>query len=339
MASMDLHAIQMTPERGERGSLALCVRALVAAARGTLNCDAFETALGGALVTIALPLEATPSAWSHYAQDAFLESTAPLFGLRVRDLHPPEVGMSMLTAEEFPQHFELSHQPLIHRALEHGQPVLAWRGWDGEEHPTWGIITRWTEGVFWGLVPHHPDQRRLVAPAAQCYVIEQCEPCSPTPEALLSAILTHSHGLLQRLCARGGRHRTESPEFLTGTPAYEAWLGWLGRQEPSTHSSPARMAHYRYARHVSMTRLAAARVLEVLDVAQSPRRVDLLDTIEACCEVIADDLASAASAHFLPALWSTDSGHELLRQAVDDARAADERIAQCLRELVSTRPD
>ncbi|MEP0843332.1 MAG: hypothetical protein HRF43_11570 [Phycisphaerae bacterium] len=332
---MKLDAIVVQPQPGEVESLGLAVRAVAAGAGGTISYDAFEAALGLSLTALARPADPSPAAWSAYGCDAFLEPAARLFGLHVRDLHPPEVGLDMLAAEEFPQHFELSHRPLILRALENGQPVLAWGGWEGEAAPTWGVITAMKSEQFRGVAPHRSGLIRLAGPAAQCYVVEVCEPRRPADEELFAAMIGHARAYLcaGRLAQHGEGRPKPTAGLLTGPAVFEAWLQWLAQQRPESGPSPAREAHCNYARFLSAARLSAARVLDGLEVPHPPARAALVDAIVETCEVLAGELWSARCEDRLVALWRTVDGHEVLREELQAARAAETRIAESVCRL------
>ena len=103
--------------------------------------------------------------------------------MQIREVHPPEAARGLEDAAEFEQHFDASYRPLILRAMENGQFVLAWRGWLGERELSWGWIraacdegmgfrgsTIWSEAE---LNPLRADL--LVRPAVQLYIVERIE--------------------------------------------------------------------------------------------------------------------------------------------------------------------
>src|SRR5690606_11352344 len=107
----------------------------------TFDYDDLCAALGVSFAAVSVGSESSPGWWTTYGRDAFLAPAARLFGLHVRDLHPPEVALEMTGAEEFGQHWELSYKPHIQQALRNGQPVLAWQGWPDVRWPFWGVVT------------------------------------------------------------------------------------------------------------------------------------------------------------------------------------------------------
>src|SRR5207245_829727 len=152
----------------------LALRAVAASAGAAFNYDDLCAALGISFTTVSTSAEPSPAHWLTYGRDLFIEPVGRMFGFALRDLHPPDIGVDMLAAEEFPQHFELSYKPLIRRALENRQPVLAWRGWEGDFARDWGVITGTKGDDFIGAVPN--AQLTHTAPAMQCYVVERFEP-------------------------------------------------------------------------------------------------------------------------------------------------------------------
>lgn len=204
--------------------------ARVAADAGhAIDADDLHAALGLSLFACAVAGESRIDWWSMYARDRFVVPAARLFGMRLRDLHPPDVARGLDTAAEFEQHFDLSYRPLIHRAMEHGQAVLAWRGWRGEEGPTWGIIREISkEGVgFAGSIPQtgRVDASKLTVldrPASQVYVVETIERTTPTNEAIVSMAMEH---------AREGFDRASAGRWgiATGAAAIELFEERLAR--------------------------------------------------------------------------------------------------------------
>ena len=78
-----------------------------------MNHDDLNAALGMCWSPVAVPTEPDLGAWSLYARDAFLPEAGQLFGLTIRDMHPPEAARGLDTAAEFAQHFDASYRPLM----------------------------------------------------------------------------------------------------------------------------------------------------------------------------------------------------------------------------------
>jgi len=138
--------------------------------------------LGLSLFMTAAPEDADLGRWPVLARDAFLIDAGRSLGMIVREIHPPEAAIGIERAAEFRQHFDASYAPLIRRALEHGQTVLAWQGWDSDAEFLWGIITREDpRGVGFAGTPYAAtgmtvDRQRdlaIIRPPVQLYVIEE----------------------------------------------------------------------------------------------------------------------------------------------------------------------
>ena len=209
------------------------------------GCDADIDDLHAALADpwsfCAAPSDADPARWPLYARDRHLVAVGQLFGLTIRPIHPPEAAKGLSDAEEFRQHFDASYRPLILRALEHDQPVLAWRGWPGRWDAVWGIIRKSCSGQvgFSGSItaegsptlrgdgPNKSgegDTVELMSPPTQIYVVERVQARKPHPNVLLRATLDHAADAL-----------TDGPVeafgVVAGRSAWDLWLETLGRIE------------------------------------------------------------------------------------------------------------
>ena len=133
------------------------------------------------LLTLNLALEAAVNRGRQRDRDARLIEAGKHFGMQIRDVHPPEAARGLEAAAEFDQHFDASYRPLILRALENNQGVIAWRGWAGERELSWGWIriardegvgfrgaTIWSERELNSL-----RNDLLVRPAVQLYIVER----------------------------------------------------------------------------------------------------------------------------------------------------------------------
>lgn len=116
-----------------------------------------------------------------FGRDTRLIDAGRQFGMQIREVHPPEAARGLEAAAEFDQHFNASYRPLILRALENNQGVIAWRGWAGERELSWGWIriaceegagfrgaTIWSERELNSL-----RNDLLVRPAVQLYIVER----------------------------------------------------------------------------------------------------------------------------------------------------------------------
>lgn len=156
-------------------SLTFAVRAIARTAGVEIGHAALNDALG------YLPPALGGDAGSMHGRDARLVEAGKSFGMQIRAVHPPEASRGLEDVPEFEQHFDLSYRPLILRALENGQYVLAWRGWAGERELSWGWIraaceegvrfrgaTIWTEAELEAL-----RDDLLTRPAIQLYIVER----------------------------------------------------------------------------------------------------------------------------------------------------------------------
>ena len=198
--------------------------------------DELLAAMGLSLMVPAV--EDTPDLgeWMFFARDAFLIPAAGAFGMTIREVHPPRAALGLRDSAEFRQHFDASYRPFIVRALEHGQPVLAWQGWSGSASMLWGKITSSCQegagfrGVLY-LDSGTVGDVLLEAPAVQVYVVESIHPRVPSPENLLELVLLHAADvfndqLRDRFAVR------------TGPQAYTTWIERL-KQFASTESDSA----------------------------------------------------------------------------------------------------
>lgn len=334
-AVMNLEAIAIQVCPGEQESLALALRAVARAIGADLHYDEVCAALGVSLVAIAGPTASSPAWWPTFGRDAFLAPTARLFGMHLRDLHPPEVGLDMLWAEEFPQHFELSYKPLIRRALENGQPVLAWGSWEANAAPLWGVITASAGADFLGIVPGGTGPVRLGRPALQCYVVEGLEPRTPPAEELMAAVVGHANAYLSRPEALFRHLAPAGSKIVTGPAAYDAWATWLEAQRPGTDDDPAREALRLYACALCAGRTSAARFMGRSDAVQGPNHGAVLDAVMAACESFAAELCLVCRRPEVAALWSTAEGHQELLESIRAAQGIDRQIADYISRLAS----
>jgi len=191
-----------------------------------LDLDDLVCTLGLPWLFCSVSSEPDVARWPMYARDAFLIPSARLFGIDIRAMHPPETARGLDRVAEFEQHFDASYRPLVHRALENGQAVLAWRGWSGGCDLMWGRITgACSEGAgFRGLVVVETgsDGRSMTCPtllerpATQLYVVERITLKLPTRAELLKAVIEHaSVALGSGLADRFG--------VVGGPAALEAW--------------------------------------------------------------------------------------------------------------------
>lgn len=332
---MILEAVTIQASPREHESLAIALRAIARMGGVDPNYDEICAALGISLVAIVGPAESSPALWPTFGRDAFLAPTARLFGIHLRDLHPPEVGVDMLWAEEFAQHFDLSYKPLIRQALQNEQPVLAWGGWAGDPTPRWGVLTTAADEDLLGVVPGTLDPVQLSHPALQCYVVEHYEPRTPSSEEVFDTAMTHAHGFLTRSTALFQHLTPPGSKIVAGPAAFDVWATWLQSQRPGNEADPAREAFRIYTKTLCSARTSAARFLARSDAAQGPSHAAMMDAIMHACDSFAAELGLLCRPAEVHALWQTAEGHQELLENIRTAQAIDRQIADCVSRLVS----
>ncbi len=207
--------------------------------------DELHAALGLGLLVCAVPEVVVPAAWCAYARDAFLVDTGRLFGATIRPIHPPAAARGLSGRAEFRQHFDASYRPLVLRALEHGQPVLAWGGWSEPHAHHWGIISDTADGGL-GLsgsvilddnapasgAPSQTAALLIQSPPAQLYVVESTSPERPDSAAFVQATVTHTHAALCGVL-------DEAFGVITGSAAIAEWQRYIGAPFPSEEAAMA----------------------------------------------------------------------------------------------------
>jgi len=158
-------------------SLAFALRAIARQAEVKIDHRELITALG--FETPAVPSHTATAIM--FGRDARLIEAGKIVGMQIREVHPPEAARGLEAAAEFDQHFDASYRPLILRALENNQGVIAWRGWAGERELSWGWIrAACDEGVgFRGATIWSERELNslrndlLVRPSVQLYIVER----------------------------------------------------------------------------------------------------------------------------------------------------------------------
>ncbi|HOA72374.1 MAG TPA: hypothetical protein PL151_11270 [Phycisphaerae bacterium] len=331
---MDLNTIAIREEAGRHESLALALRAVAEAAGGEVDYDCLCAAMGVSFAAVSVRAEPAPGWWMTYGRDAFVEPAAALFGIRLRNLQPPAVGLEMTQAVEFPQHFEASYKPLIQRALENGQPVIAWQGWPGVSGMFWGVITdasgeAMSGTTMWAGSPHV----QMVSPAVQCYVVEDCTPGLPPRDRLLAMAMRHADAYMNRapfqLTAEDGL-----PAMITGPAAFDAWETWLSETEFGPPDQDASWREHRqHAEFIVSSFRSAAGFLQWIRSAAPRERQDAVGAmIDACHEIVTRLTPSTDEAGVRDAFTSADGRQQLLA-AVHVAEACNRRLALMIEEF------
>lgn len=201
--------------------------------------DDLVAAMGLAWLVCGVPGHHDVGDWMMYARDAFLLPACKQFGLSVREMHPPEAAKGLDRAAEFDQHFDASYRPLIHRALENGQAVVAWQGWPGEHRLHWGVIeSACDDGVgFCGQVYDHLGQvgipLTLVNPPTQLYVVETIAPVEVDRQILFQLV----SGQIDQINQRDFQRRFG---IVAGPDAFQLWNERMARADIEETTDHAR---------------------------------------------------------------------------------------------------
>ena len=306
-------------------SLTYALRALARKAGHDLDDTDLNAALGLSFMTSA-PRDAAEdlSWWSLCARDAYLVEAGRLFGIGIREVHPPEAALGLHNAEAFAQHFEASYRPLVARALENGQPVLAWQGWPGEDEALWGILRHTgAEGVGVAGIPlatpdaptEVPDVALVRCPV-QLYVVETLSPKSPPADDLLDMVLAHARGVLaDQLGARFG--------VVTGLGAYNAWIERTKDLEAGG-SSPAdeSKGHQQLAAAIIAGHQSGIRFLQAQLDRSTPEIRTVITTLTASCHKVVTALTPSLDAKSVGAMLRDAAGRAKLAGQLGHARDA-----------------
>lgn len=332
MAPMRLKTLRIRDVEHRWDSLSLSLHAIVDWAGLDLHYRAYSTALGHSFMTCSTGREDDSLAWwSAFGRDALLVEAAALFGVRVREVHPPEAARGLRESAEFAQHFEASYKPIILTALENGQPVLAWQGWPDSRQLLWGVITEksWeTEMGLAGTTIWAQGQAvPLVSSPVQLYVVEEASPRRPGKGEMLR------FGLKSALRALGNK-LGERWGVVTGPPAYDHWAGRLEQGSACAVEGPcAGSDHRQMARFVTYDRESAERFFQHYRDGLGPDFQPLIDGLLACCRRLIDALAPARDADTVEKLICTARGGDELIAGVRAAQQADREMLALVEQL------
>ncbi|MFH0982316.1 MAG: hypothetical protein V2A79_12355 [Planctomycetota bacterium] len=311
-------------------SLTLALQALLRSAGCAVPYRTLNAALGLSFMTAVRHPERCLATWLSEGRDAFLVPIAARFGVRLRELHPPEAAIGVEQAPEFAQHFQASYRPLIARAIEHDQPVLACRGWPGEAATLWGVITGLDNGGL-GLrgttMISDGEPVALERPPVQVYVVEEIRPRVPSEDELLSRAVRNFRTVL---------HNRTDRRFgiTTGPEAYQAWLERLRQQDVcAVCREQSGNCHRQMARLVTCARESAADFLahyrgRVPDAVQHG-----LDAVGSACDEVRSALTAACDQGSVDVLIQSETGRSRLAAGVQAARDGDRAAAESVDRL------
>jgi len=293
-----------------------------------LDVDDLHAALGLSFMTVAVPSLERVSLWPLAARDAFLVEAAQLFGMTVREVHPPEAARGLDGAEEFAQHFDASYRPLIETALAHGQPVLAWAGWTGAAERLWGLVNGPGEGPigFAGTIigadgavnGHHVPFSR---PPMQLYVVETVSARTAAPDELLRCAIAHAGAAL-------GNRLSERFAVVTGPEAFDAWAARIAcPSERQAGPCSEAVEHGRLAGSVIAAHRSGLRFLQRWTEACGDGRRDLLQALARGCQDLVGALGGCTD---LPNDRAKRSWTRQLASAIADAQSTSCRMLAAL---------
>jgi hypothetical protein len=326
-------------------SLAACVRAVLLYFGRDTSYEELVSALGlGAVVTSSSDSFVH---WASYSRDTSLESTAAMYGMRLRELHPPEAATGLSKSAEFAQHFQDSYVPLMCRALEHEQLVLAWGGWPPPCAHAWGVVTGERAGQFTGLIPptwtdFEPSAGRgasaaatgaieaaLAGAAEQVYVIEAYEVSTcgaPDVRTLLRHVADQAAAAWENRWARRS-------DVHSGPVAYAAWRTWLNSS--STQTQASRLTLGQHASALAKLRTARAAFAAWLAAAHQSLGGQLAASLVDCIDAANHAAALLSTASEAATCEGFRIGAAM--EQLSEIEAADGRLVTRLGEAVSQR--
>lgn len=297
-------------------------------AGGKIERDDLHAALGLTFL-IGVPGDETmaPHIWPMLARDAFLVAGARIFGFGIRDVHPPEAAVGLDQVSVFRQHFDASYKPLIARALENNQAVLAWQGWPGANAYQWGVIGGMGEGDGGiGIAGRAgsdlqvdgvgASEVELVDPPVQLYVVETYDAAEPPIDELFRVACRHARHALENQCgARFG--------VTTGPEGIDRWIERLHLVEVGDANYAARLAgHQSSARELVVGFESGIRFLKRQQDRVSAEWGKMIPHMIASCHKAATALASFAKTALPATGGDTADRRETLARQLTDTRAA-----------------
>lgn len=237
--------------------------------------------------------------WTTLARDVGLDHAASHFGVRLREFHPRAAAENLVPSPEFNAHFRDSYAPLIRRSLDHGQTVLAWRGWPPPADQAWGLITGVDSatGALLGVVSGVDGAVPLVSAALQCFAVEEVRPETPDAETIL-ACAVQAVTRLHAECV--GTTRTAGADALAAWRACAAHAA--GNRDLAEYLLTNRQAGFRWCQRRLQAECSARRDLgslcqalqETVEVLGRLRDALLVDSAAAVGERF-DELMAAES--------------------------------------------
>jgi hypothetical protein len=283
-------------------SLDFCVEAVLAAFGHSVAREELSAVMGNAFL-LSYSVDAPPGQqWNAYGRHTFLETTARLYGLELRDLHPPDAAPLPLTPPEFEGHFVDSYLPLVQTALAHGYPAFAWMGWPQPNGTLWGVVTGFDAANGRCLGQTIYSRGRPVAftsAPVQVYTVQEFREVRASPAELLKVMLNHAAVIMKNLIPSNYR-------VTSGPASLEAWRGNVATIGPDMN------------RRLSQSFVAGRQA--ALDVFSSFRQAadaDQIRTIDEYALLFEQQIKALSSV----------AGEEQLSMALDDVTKLERRAA------------
>jgi len=304
-------------------SLAVSLRAILAGFGAEHPYDELLAGLGLGAAVVAVPGEPLGWWWTH-ARDVNLLATARLYGLHLRELHPPEAAHGLSGSAEYAEHFRDSYLPLIRAAVEHEQPVLAWRGWPAPRDRLWGVITAVRDELVIGYTLWHDSEPLpMVGPAHQVYIVEDYRAPARPPTA--DELFWRAAGQAQAWWAGTGAVRTG---LETGRHAYRRWQAAL--HEPTDDSLPLHRQQSQAVRvHVAARSYLAVWLRRVAHQLGG-EQVALAARWANACDRVAERLASYESPEVVRELFAEPEGIDRLCRALEEVCELESAVVAAL---------
>jgi len=324
--------LRWTASQNHYESLAVSLRAVLAHFQQDRSYDELLAALGLGTATVAVPDDPL-GWWCTCARDLWLAETAKLYGLQLREMHPPQTALGLGRSPEYAQHFRDSYVPLVARALEHEQLVLAWCGWPSPCDRLWGVITHVDGQMLVGQTLSR-DRRSLplTGPANQLYIVEGFD-----PPGLESATPTDffDHAARAASAMWSGAWAAEL-DIQMGPSAYQVWQTTLRASAkepaatPSLHSQQSRATRVHAA-----ARTYLATWLRRIAGALAGDRIQMAAHWANACDRIAERLLPYESADVVRELLDQPGGVDRICRALDDICALESNVVETLETLTS----
>ncbi len=276
---------------------------------------------------VASRSSACVASWPALGCDHFLLKTCRLFGMRIRELHPPSAATGLRHYEAFDQHFRISYAPLIRAALHHDQIVLAWQGWAGARTDIWGIITEASHDGEFGFLGRTAESASLVVPLerppVQVYVIESNRPCRPEARELVEAATLAT----QAWWSEDGR--TEM-DLTTGAAAYRSWQCSVEQCSCPDHEFDAFRCAAALAGDLYRDRLSAVRFYECVRDEAGEKAGGPISSVVASCQRAANVCREIQSLASDASIRNTASDRAALVHRIQMAVEADQAAVSAI---------